>query len=121
METIYATTPYTSEIKGTLGGANVTSATENYIYASGVANEITLYANKNVKKASVKAGSIVSISSGGSSINYKLKGDTTVVNFTLGTSGAGGVFDSFGASRNSTYRRHSRQWHAHSGRFYANT
>ena len=92
------TTPYPlgSEIKGTLGGADVTVAGTSpisHIYVGG-GSEITLYADEKVKKATLKKGSIVAIDSGGgSSINYKLKGDTTVVNFA-----AGGVFGTFDAA-----------------------
>ena len=62
--TIHGTTPYTGEIKGTLS-ADVTKG--NYIYAG--SSVITLSADKKVKKATLKTGSIVTFSS----VDYKSK------------------------------------------------
>ena len=79
--TIDGTNPYKSEITGTLD-TNVTNTIttgpppEERIY---VANkEVILYANKKVKKATLKTGSIVVIRS----TDYKLTSNT-VVNFDM--------------------------------------
>ena len=91
-----STTPYTGDIKGTLGTTDVTNANNtNIVYLGG--SEITLSADKKVKKATLKKDSIVAISKTvnniPSSTNYKLTVEAgTVVNFDT-TSGAFSNFD----------------------------